>query len=407
MNTAELDFPTIQAPPIPAAPPAKLPAVVEPAPDKPLSIKATVLAQFKTAEVGIVALATKYTNVAYDCNTTKGMADAVAARRDLRENGRLFLIRTEKDVKADVNDLKRVMADEVARLVAIVEPVEDAIASQIKAEEDRKAAAKAERERIESERISAHQAGIAKIRAYLGRCQQLGMTADRISIGIGILEGVTFGPEWQEFTVRAADAQCETLEAMRALHAQAIEREAEALRLEVQRVEQDRQIAENARVAAELAEQRRVLDAQATELAAKVAESERVAENKRAKEREELVLAERKIESELLAADAVIPAPVLMQDEHRPLSMALASKPDAPMHAREAANVISQPVPVVAPATIEELAVSLAECRAALFDACELLDGWIQTKAGKKESGNLFCRVNELRDLGGLLRPTF
>ena len=137
MSTAELDFPTIQAPPIPVAMPAKLPAVVEPETDKPPSIKATVLAQFKTAAVGIVALATKYTNVAYDCSTTKGMADAVAARRDLRENGRLFLTRTEKDVKADVNDLKRVMADEVTRLVAIVAPVEEAIDSQIQAELDR------------------------------------------------------------------------------------------------------------------------------------------------------------------------------------------------------------------------------------------------------------------------------
>ena len=32
-----------------------------------------------------------------------------------------------------------------------------------------------------------------------------------------------------------------------------------------------------------------------------------------------------------------------MQDEHRPLSAALASKPDAPMHAREAAAEISEP----------------------------------------------------------------
>ena len=91
MSTAEYDFPTIEAPPIPVTPPAKLLAVVAPETDKPPSIKATVLAQFKTAAVGIVALATKYANVAYDCSTTKGMADAVAARRDLRENGRLFL----------------------------------------------------------------------------------------------------------------------------------------------------------------------------------------------------------------------------------------------------------------------------------------------------------------------------
>ena len=413
MSTAELDFPTIEAPPILVAMPAKLPAVVEPAPDKPPSIKATVLAQFKTAEVGIVALATKYANVAYDCTTTKGMAEAVAARRDLRENGRLFLIRTEKDVKADVNDLKRVMADEVTRLVAIVAPVEEAIDSQIKAEEDRKATAKAERDRIETERIAAHQAGIATIRAYLGRCQLYGMTAERIANGIDKLATYSFGPEWQEFAVPAADAQCETLEAMRDLHARAVLQEAEVLRLEAQRVEQQQVYEENQRVAAELAEQRRVLDAQAAELAAKVAQAKREADELAAARAAatEAQAAEAATEEQSkqpgaftqVAQEGVADNPVQQQrDASFPLRDAAvdnaAGEAVPPADEPAATNVIPAPAP--APLT------ELESCRAALADACELLDGWIQTKAGKKESGSLFRRVNELRDLGGLPRPT-
>lgn len=414
MSTAEFDFPPIEAPPAPVTPPTKLLSVVAPAADKPPSIKETVLAQFKTAEADIVALAEKYIKVAYDCTTTKGMAEAVAARRDLRENGRLFLTRTERDVKADVNDLKRVMADEVARLVAIVEPVEAAIDSQIQAELDRKAAAKAERDRIEADRVAKHQAGILKIIGYLALCQQSGMTADRIANGIAKLEAVAFGPEWQEYAVPAADAQCKMLDAMRALHEQAVEREAELARLEAQRVEQARQ-------AAVLAVQRAELDRRAAELAALEtaarqareaqeqvereakearAEAQRIADEQRAREQAKSEAQARFIEdqqhaaAEAAAAAIALVAATAHQPVADPASLAIDLFGDA-----------VAPIEADTPCTYDDLAVSLAQCRAALFDACELLDGWIKTKAGNEDGLHLYRRVNELRDLGGLPHP--
>lgn len=277
MNAAILDSPPIEAPPLAAAPAPALVAVVPPVAALPLTIKETVLAQFAVAEKAVVALAEKYRAVAFDVTTTKGMTEAKAARQDLRENGRFLVQRAEKSVKDDVNSLKKVMADEVERIVGIVKPVEDAIDAQIKAEEERKAAAKAERERIEAERVAAHEAGIAKIRAYLAHCQQPGMTAERIGKGIDMLAAVTFGPEWQEFAVKAAEAQAETLTAMRELHTAAVEREAAAAQAEADRIareaEQQRQAEENARVAAELAAQKAALDAQAAELAAREREA--------------------------------------------------------------------------------------------------------------------------------------
>ena len=240
---------------------AALPAVIAKTVEAPPTIKETVLAQFKDAEAGIVALAAKYHRVAYDCASTAGMVAAVAARRDLRENGRLFLTRTEKLVKADVNDLKRVMADEVARLVAIVEPVEDAIDFQIKAEEERKAAIKDERDRIESERVAERKAGIDYVRSFETRCRQPGITAERISNGISQLSALTFGiDEWQEFAVPAEDAQRETLGAMGVMYAFAFEREEEAVRMEVQRVELERRSAEMAAFQDELDRQQAELN---------------------------------------------------------------------------------------------------------------------------------------------------
>jgi hypothetical protein len=86
--------------------------------------------------------------------------------------------------------------------------------------------------------------------------------------------------------VPAANAQCETLEAMQALHKETVLAEMEAARIEAQRLE-------NERVAAEQAERQRALDAQAAELKRQQdeiaalraqAEAQRLAEEKRVEE---------------------------------------------------------------------------------------------------------------------------
>lgn len=264
---------TIEFPPIDAAPQA----VAIKAPAVPATLKATVVAQFEAIRPEIVALAARYDKVAFDVATPKGLAAAKAARLELRESGRFMLQRTEKRLRNDANELKAVVTDEVAALIGVLEPVEEAIDQQIKAEEERRAAAKAEAERIERDRIEKHQEGITKIHRYLTRCNEPGMTSERVAAGIAALMDMTFpAEEWEEFAVPAASAQCETIEAMRVLQAQLLGREQEAARLELQRQEQARVQAEldaeRARIAAELAEVRR----QAAELAAQRAESERL-----------------------------------------------------------------------------------------------------------------------------------
>ena len=242
------------------------PAIAQQAAAAELSIKDAVLAQFKAAELNITTLADKYRDVAYDVATPKGMKEAVAARADLRDNGRLFVTKAEARIKAEVNDLKRVMSSEVDRLVAIVKPVEDAVDAQIKAEEQRKAAEKAERERIAAEKAAVHQAKIAKIRAAADNAK--GISSERIMNGIALVEGLTFGVECEDFLSQYQQAKEETLASMRSSLADAQAREA----AEAQRLE-------NERVAAELAAQRAALEAQAAELRrqAEAAEATRVA----------------------------------------------------------------------------------------------------------------------------------
>lgn len=242
------------------------PAIAQQAAVAELSIKDAVLAQFKAAELTITTLADKYRDVAYDVATPKGMKEAVAARADLRDNGRLYVTKAETRIKGEVNDLKRVMSSEVDRLVAIVKPVEDAVDAQIKAEEQRKAAEKAERERIAAEKAAVHQAKIAKIRAAADNAK--GISSDRIMNGIALVEGLTFGVECEDFLPQYQQAKEETLASMRSSLTDAQAREA----AEAQRLE-------NERVAAELAAQRAALEAQAAELRrqAEAAEAARVA----------------------------------------------------------------------------------------------------------------------------------
>lgn len=210
---------------------------------KPMSIKDTVLAQFKDTEAGLKAMAEKYRDVVYNVTDSKGMAEAKAARADLRDNGRRMLTRTEASVKADVNELKKVMGDEVERLIAIVKPVEDAIDAQIKAEETRKAEEKAKRDQEEADRVKAHRDNIEQLKAYVDKAE--GQPVEVIEKAIATLGDMTFGEEWQEFAQEAEAACLATVQRLLAM------------------VESEKTRIENARLQKELADARAALAAQA------------------------------------------------------------------------------------------------------------------------------------------------
>lgn len=209
---------------------------------KPMSIKDTVLAQFKDTEAGLTAMAEKYRDVVYNVTESKGMAEAKAARADLRDNGRRMLTRTEAAVKADVNELKKVMGDEVERLVAIVKPVEDAIDAQIKAEETRKAEDKAKKDREEAARVGAHRDNINQLKEYADKAE--GKPLESIERAITALGGMTFGEEWEEFAQEAESACLATVQRLLTM------------------AENERRRIENERLQEELASARAALAAQ-------------------------------------------------------------------------------------------------------------------------------------------------
>ena len=247
-----LDLPPIEAPAMPVA--------TQPAAPEPGTLKATALASFVAIRSHAAKLAEKYRAVAYDVTTPKGMAAAKDARLELREEGRFAVQRLRDRLKDEANDLKRVVTDEAEAVIKIIAPVEDAIHAQITAEEERKKAEKAEAARILAERAREQAEGVARIRAYLSSAQALpNMTAERVGVGISMLEAMSFAAnEWLD-PVAAANAQCETLEGLRTLQATLKAREEEAARLEAQRQQQEAERAELERQAAAMrAEQARI-----------------------------------------------------------------------------------------------------------------------------------------------------
>jgi len=266
--------------PQPKAADTYLPTAAKPAPVAVVTaavatMEEATLAHFAEMRTTVMTLAERYRAVAYDVMTPRGMNDAKAARHALREEGRYAVQRVETAVKRKANDLKGIVSDTAAELVAIIKPIEDAIDKQIEAREE---FLKAEKERlatIERQRKEAHELHIAKIRGYLA--QAVGRSSDVILSGIQVLEARAFpASEWEEYAETAAAARDQVCVTLREMAATAQRAEAEAAELARVKAEQARiaeeQRVERERLAAEADTARKAFEAERAELARQQAE---------------------------------------------------------------------------------------------------------------------------------------
>lgn len=244
-----------------------------------------------------------------DIQTTKGLARATESRAAWRDP-RIRVEKARKEAKAPLLALGKTIDAFAAGLEARLRQGEEHYDRQIKAEEARKAAEKAERERIERARIETHERRLDAIRAT-ALTMQPSLPASAIAGRIAELEQVEIDEAWEEYADRARVTKRLTLQVMQDAHAAAVEREEEAARLKAARAEQ-------ARIAAELAEQRRVLAEQEAAMARQRAEIERQraeieAERLRAQQEAEAAAARAteppKVEASIQPAEAGAPAP--------------------------------------------------------------------------------------------------
>lgn len=250
----------------------------------PEQYAAAVIAPFQSALEA--AIAEDVTD--YDVSTTAGMKVATARRAVFRD----IRIGTDKERaarKAPLLEIGRLLDAKAKELVALVSPHEDRHDAAIKTEEARKAAEKAEKERIERERITAIHERIQAFTLVPGiaigkpsACMEAALE-DLNVIEVTLEEFAEFAGTAMQAKQRATEQLQLMIEAMKAQEIEAARIKAERDELDRQqeverkRVEEER--AELARQQAEADAARKLADDQAR---AEQAERDRIAAEERA-----------------------------------------------------------------------------------------------------------------------------
>ena len=198
----------------------------------------TEIAEYSPTAAALAELRQKYEQAVFDTTTPTGMAKAIAARRELREV-RVNLEKLRKELKAPALEWSRLIDAEAKALTTQIEAMEDPIDAQIKAEEQRKAEEKAERDRLEREKIEALQRKVADIRAIAVKCS--GKPSATIAEYMETLAAMEPSEEFGALQAEAHAAKAETLATLKDMHAAALAQEAEAERLRIEREELEAQ----------------------------------------------------------------------------------------------------------------------------------------------------------------------
>lgn len=230
----------------------------------------TEVAEYTETARGLAELRQQLEGATFDCTTAAGDKQARESRRAL-VSLRTTLEAKRQELKAPLLERSRLIDAEAKRITGEIVKLEQPIDAVIKAEEARREAIRAERERQEQERRAAN---IAKVDAIRGIPLSLvGKPVSAIEAATDKLANGCIDVD-EDFHDAAREAHAATLAKLNEMHAAAVAAEAEAERLSAERAELERQqAAERERVAAERAEIERH---QAEREAAMRAEQERL-----------------------------------------------------------------------------------------------------------------------------------
>lgn len=196
----------------------------------------TQVAEYSPTAAALISLKGRLANIVYDCSVPAQMKMAVADRAELR-GLRTSLEKLRKDIKAPALERCRLIDSEAKEITAQLEALEDPIAAQIYAEECRK-------ERIKAEEAAREQQRVATIHAHIEKLRQLASFANlptAIQVADRIIEAkaivIEDGGLYHEFTPLAQQALADARSSLRMAYLNAQEREAEAARIEAERIE--------------------------------------------------------------------------------------------------------------------------------------------------------------------------
>lgn len=284
-----------------------------------LTLQQHAMQEIDAVAEGIATLQQKYGSAVFDVSTTKGMAEAKAARQEIRQV-RYDVERIRKEKGAELKKIATAINDRASDITAPIRELEDPIDSQIKAEEERKEAEREARRQAEAERVAAMNARLDNIRNM--PLHAVGASADEIQQAIDKLDGdgldgfdEVYLPTAQQTKDAALASLSKLLDERRALDEQAAElerqrreqaareaEEAEARRQQQEREDaerRERQAREDADRAAKQAEEDRQRAEQAErERAEREAEEARLAEQRRQLEAEQAAQREAEAKAE-------------------------------------------------------------------------------------------------------------
>lgn len=193
-----------------------------------------VLAEYDAVAAGIAGLRAKYDGVVFaDINTMKGMDAALKARKEVRDP-RYAVQRALDRAKKPLNELKARISARAEQIAGELLAIEAPIDAQIKAEEERKEAARLAKEAAEKDRVDRITAAIGKVRQIPVFLAAAG--SGEIQDAIYALEAMKFDEaDYQEWVDTAKQAAADAIAALRSLVDAALSREAAALALRAER----------------------------------------------------------------------------------------------------------------------------------------------------------------------------
>lgn len=224
------------------------------------------VAEYTQTEAALAELRQRYEGMTFDVTTTKGDKEARSARLELVKL-RTNLESKRKEIKAPALAYCQLIDAEAKRITSEIVKLEEPIDQLIKAEESRKAAEKAEKERIERDRIAGIQSNILALTQWPQRA--IGKSADDMKAMLAELSGfVPTADVYAEFVGQAEQAMRQAIETLADMTQRAVEQEEiqrkmaeEAARLETERQRIAQKQAELRRQEAEAAAARQAKEA--------------------------------------------------------------------------------------------------------------------------------------------------
>lgn len=245
---------------------------------------ALALGSSKTEE-DLKALAVKHSNITKVVDKN-GREQAHRAAMEVR-TARTTIEKVAKEARDDATKFSKAVIAEEKRLLDIIDAEEERLFTLRDAWDAEQERIKAEKAAAEKARVDSIQAAIASIRAIPSNMANANSEAV-MAAGKELYQLEITAEFYQEFVEAAQAEKAKALDALGDILDAAKAREAEAARIEAQRIENERVAAENARIAAELAAQQAAIAAQAeAQRIAAQAEAQRQIDEANAKSRQE------------------------------------------------------------------------------------------------------------------------